>query len=558
MVYSTNLIDTVTDNTPVSLVTYCYGYIRVSDKSQVEQGNGLQSQEIQCREYARRNNMELLGIFKDAGKTGRNLRREGLHRVIAEMKRFKSNSQFKNCRLVLICPDVSRFGRNAFNNDLMLQEIKELGAEVIFISLDVSKLPNSLRKYLLTMAGGQAELESDINSERVTERMKSRIIFGDAIHGRAKTGYYFKKNTTRGGSIQVPHPENSKIVKHALEGYAYGSFNNAAEIATYLKKHPLVHEEGKHIGKPRTAFHDVATRIIKNAYFYAGFTKSDKHNIALCKGSHEAIINIRTFNLIEEKSSARKITPKKKADSNAYPLKDISLCASCGRGLSTNGHGSKGREKKYLYYYCMNGDCIEYKRGIKPEVIHNQFYAFLKENEIPVEQLQEAEEAMLGIWRETEKELAAERANVKRQLSGLRDKIGNMVNIIAETTDKDLLKTYQNKLLELKAEMTHSENVLKQDQVDEEDLKAVFQTLKISLFRLPQLWLEGDLWNKKIIQNLYFPEKVAYDRTQGFRKPQVWLLSGLTSGLIGNDPVLVELSGIEPLTSCMPCKRSPS
>ena len=55
-------------------------------------------------------------------------------------------------------------------------------------------------------------------------------------------------------------------------------------------------------------------------------------------------------------------------------------------------------------------------------------------------------------------------------------------------------------------------------------------------------------------------ERIGTDRQQKSQKTLILL--GFTGflGLFWNsqDGVLVEVSGIEPLTSCMPCKRSPS
>jgi DNA invertase Pin-like site-specific DNA recombinase len=57
------------------------GYIRVSTQGQVEDGCSLVLQQEKVEQYCRLNDLELLTIMQDAGKSGTRMDREGLERV---------------------------------------------------------------------------------------------------------------------------------------------------------------------------------------------------------------------------------------------------------------------------------------------------------------------------------------------------------------------------------------------------------------------------------------------------------------------------------------------
>jgi site-specific DNA recombinase len=61
-----------------------------------------------------------------------------------------------------------------------------------------------------------------------------------------------------------------------------------------------------------------------------------------------------------------------------------------------------------------------------------------------------------------------------------------------------------------------------------------------------------------MVLRMAFPQALAYCRNEGYRTAGIAepfrLLRDLTTPKYG----MVELGGIEPPTSCMPCKRSPN
>lgn len=70
-----------------------FGYIRVSTQNQVREGYSLSYQREEIKRYCRENNLDLVGIYEDAGisgakvdKDGLTVDREGLQQLLCDLK----------------------------------------------------------------------------------------------------------------------------------------------------------------------------------------------------------------------------------------------------------------------------------------------------------------------------------------------------------------------------------------------------------------------------------------------------------------------------------------
>ncbi|MEM8750718.1 MAG: recombinase family protein [Pseudomonadota bacterium] len=81
-------------------------YCRVSSAKQVEEGHGLDSQEVRCREYAKRKGYDVLQVFGDKGVSGGALDRPQMRAMLS----FLLAQPNKNT--VVIIDDLNRFSRD--------------------------------------------------------------------------------------------------------------------------------------------------------------------------------------------------------------------------------------------------------------------------------------------------------------------------------------------------------------------------------------------------------------------------------------------------------------
>src|SRR3989344_3995364 len=80
-------------------------YCRVSSPGQTKRGDGLNSQETRCREYAKYRDHEIIKVFVD-DVTGRHDDRSGLIAMLEFLRKNRSSNY------VVIIDDISRLARN--------------------------------------------------------------------------------------------------------------------------------------------------------------------------------------------------------------------------------------------------------------------------------------------------------------------------------------------------------------------------------------------------------------------------------------------------------------
>ena len=96
-------------------ITKAYMYSRVSTAMQVD-GYSLDAQKERIRAYAKAMNMELVGEYEDAGRSGKSIGcRPEFQRMINDIEDHKDNVSY-----VLVFK-LSRFGRNAADTLSTLQ-----------------------------------------------------------------------------------------------------------------------------------------------------------------------------------------------------------------------------------------------------------------------------------------------------------------------------------------------------------------------------------------------------------------------------------------------------
>ena len=134
----------------------------------------------------------------------------------------------------------------------------------------------------------------------------------------------------------------------------------------------------------------------------------------------------------------------------------------------------------------------------------------------------------------------------------LEREIEGVVTAVLDTKSESMKNRLEGRLDALEQEKLDCQGKLLQEVIPYGDfdtaLKNVFETIQ----DLSKTWIEGGLATKEVIQRLVFEPKLHYVKNEGFRKPDYTPLFGLFRGLKDEKDVLVDPSGIEPLTSTVP------
>lgn len=156
------------------------GYVRVSTEEQAREGISLEAQEAKIKSYVELHSLGQLEIIRDEGKSGKDLNREGIQKILrlAKEKRINHLIVYKLDRLTRRTLDLLTLIEEVFKpNDVKIHSITE--------KIDTSTAQG---KFFLTIIGVLSQMERDLISERTREALRYKISQAEPV-GSPPLGY---------------------------------------------------------------------------------------------------------------------------------------------------------------------------------------------------------------------------------------------------------------------------------------------------------------------------------------------------------------------------------
>lgn len=149
------------------------GYIRVSTEEQAREGISLEAQEDKVKKYADLHNLDLVEVIRDEGKSGKDLNREGIQKVVSLCKDRSVDH--------LVVYKMDRLTRRTLDLLTLVEEVFKPN-KVQFHSIS-EKVDTSTAqgKFFLTITGAMAQMERDLVSERTKEALQYKISKGENV-----------------------------------------------------------------------------------------------------------------------------------------------------------------------------------------------------------------------------------------------------------------------------------------------------------------------------------------------------------------------------------------
>lgn len=177
-------------------------YGRVSTSNQENEGT-IETQLSAIKDFANKNNYTIVQEYLDNGWSGDNL-------VRPELDRLRMDAKKKIWEGVLIY-DPDRLARRYSYQELVMDELREAGVEVIFVTTSTPK--NEEDKILYGVKGLFAQYERAKISERFRLGKLRKVKEGHLLVSRPLFGYtYTKKEEGRHGYYQI-NPAEARVVK---------------------------------------------------------------------------------------------------------------------------------------------------------------------------------------------------------------------------------------------------------------------------------------------------------------------------------------------------------
>jgi len=375
----------------------CVLYPRVSTEMQVD-GFSLDGQKNNLKRFADREEMEIVDIYEDAGKSGKSI--EG--RPAFKQMLFDIENGLEIDYILVY--KLSRFGRNAADILNSLEHVQAFGVNLICIEEGIDSSQTS-GKLLISVLSAVAEIERENIIEQTMNGRKEKARQGGWNGGFAPYGYYLKDKQL---FIQEDEAEAIRIIFDKYVNDNMGFY----KIANYLNLQGIQKIKRNNGTLSLWSTHIVKT-IIDNP-IYCGkisygrrvrekvkgskneYKQVPQEDYIIAEGQHEAIISEELWNAAHEKRELTGIkSPSKIGRDRAHLLSGILKCPKCGGPMYTNKHAwtnKDGTYKEVYYYVCSKaraarGKTCEYKTMLKKtdieplvieairELIQNQDFA---------------------------------------------------------------------------------------------------------------------------------------------------------------------------------------
>ena len=520
---------------------YAVIYCRVSSKKQKKMGHGLDSQELRCRQHAETMGVAVEAVFPDDITGGGDfMKRPGMVALLSYLDAQPDK------RYVVIFDDLKRFARDTEFHLKLRRAFKLRNARIECLNFKFEDTPEG--KFIETVLAAQGELEREQNGRQVVQKMQARLFAGYWCF-RPAIGYKYDRVDGHGKLLVRDEPLAS-VVTEALEGYASSRFDGVVEVKRFLESQPAFPKE------PDGSVHFQRVNDLLIRPIYGGYIDVPEWNISMQLGKHEPLVTARTWHRIQERLKGFAKAPMRKDISEDFPLRGFVACGCCGEPLTAAW--SKGRSALYPYYLCDTKGCVEYRKSIRRDRIEGEF-AQLLEGMVPSRDLFLMVYEMLSdLW---ERKLAQINQAGESALRAARDidrKIEQLMDRIMATDSETLISAYENQVKKLEAEKRFlADNPLKLDK-PKAGFKQTYRTAMAFLANPCKLWASEHIADKRLVLRLAFSTHLRYFKNEGYRTGENTLPFKALMAVSEGKKDLVELSGIEPLTSCMPCKRSPS
>lgn len=402
-------------------------YIRVSSEEQVDNFS-LGTQEKICRQEAERKGLTIIKVFKEEGKSAKNITGRPMLKELLEFCR-------KNKKDIdaLIVYRLDRISRQLQDYLSIRKKLGEYGITILSASEPTGNSPTE--RFIESMLASFAQMDNDVRSERTKNGLRARFLAG-LTSGTPPLGY---KNEN---GYAVKDPETWDKVKAAWELMATGT-KTLKEMAQLMNDGGIRQRFAgkKHIVRPQAL-----SRMFRNK-FYTGILSSDKYPEEV-RGQHVPMIPEGLFYRVQAAIDGRNTNidiplSRRNKDNSEFPLRRLLICERCNNPVT--GGWSKGKRMRYAYYRCQK--CPK-PASISTEIAHKELINYLS----GITPTQEGLDAFIALLRRTYygrvAQLQKRREEADKELKRLSEMRQQLIQKNLSGIYSDEIFKVQNKLID--------------------------------------------------------------------------------------------------------------
>lgn len=503
-------------------------YCRVSSDRQVNEGHGLNSQEKRCRDFATVKGYNVTKAFYDEGISGGLFDRPAMKNLINYLDTNVAE------QFVIIFDDLSRFARDVKVHIQLKAELVSRGAKLECLNFNFDDSEESEYAELVLAAGNQYQRKQ--NRRSVIQKMKARV----------EAGYWpfcYPPGLTNirhplHGKLLTPHEPKASIFKETIEAFRDGQLNTLEQVQSFINK------KYKELGIEGEISINGAESVLKNV-LYSGWIEYKPWGVPLQKGKHEGFITKDTYDMVQEKILSKSKAPYRKDYNLDFPLRGFIVCSMCKKPMTASWH--KGRSgKKYAHYFCKQSGCPAFGKVVRKEIIEPKFETLISDFTPNKEVIGLARAILEDIWQNRDKVEEGNRRLLIDEIGEIEAKKRQFMERIGKTGSDELIKEYEDEIEKLLSKKKELEKDLPTKLYIPENFGTAYDVVVACIERPVVMWQSENYRDKRLLLEMYFEQKLAYDLKEGFGTPDLACLVRLITTKQASQKALVEMGGVEP------------
>jgi len=187
------------------------GYARVSTEEQARDGISLENQKAKIQAYCELNDLELIEIIEDAGKSGKDLNREGAQTLLGRIRGHQIGA--------VVVYKLDRLSRRV-KDTLILMDLIERKSVSFHSITEKIDTKSAMGKFFLNIMASMNQWERDTISERTRDALQHKIKKGERA-GQIPYGWTLAEDNK---TLVENHQEQeaiSLIQRLNEKGYSY-------------------------------------------------------------------------------------------------------------------------------------------------------------------------------------------------------------------------------------------------------------------------------------------------------------------------------------------------
>lgn len=310
--------------------------------SHAQKDTSIEQQLRECREWAQRNDVQIVAEYSDRALTGTTDRREQFQKMIRDAAKGRWQ--------LVLCYKVDRFARNRYDSATYKAKLKKYGIRVVYAMESIPEGPEGI--LLESVLEGSAEYYSANLSQNIRRGMHENALECKVNNGAMPLG--LMKGADGRYTIE---PAGATVVRDIFEMYAAGS--NVIQIITALNARGLKTSTGGRWNK--NSLH----RILRNEK-YVGIYNWGGVRI---EGGIPAILSKELFNEVQERMKKVARAPGASRTEVDYILTGKLFCGHCGSPMIGES-GTSRSGKKFYYYSCAER---KHRRACKKKPVRKEW-----------------------------------------------------------------------------------------------------------------------------------------------------------------------------------------